>query len=81
LVAHAPTERPRLLPRNRTVGVRAERFAADKHWLTDVLAGAAVGVAVGVFVPLVFHSAIDDPARSTPAVGTRPPLPLVAIAW
>jgi membrane-associated phospholipid phosphatase len=40
------------------------RIAAAKHWLTDVLAGMALGVAVGVAVPLVFHKIQDDP---TPA--------------
>jgi membrane-associated phospholipid phosphatase len=32
------------------------RIAADRHWLTDVLLGMAVGVAMGVAVPLLFHS-------------------------
>jgi membrane-associated phospholipid phosphatase len=57
------------------------RIAADKHWLTDVLVGAAVGAAVGVFVPLAFHSAVDDPAKVTSTIGMRGPLPVVAIAW
>lgn len=33
------------------------RIAADKHWLTDVLAGAAVGSLVGWAVPYLFHRA------------------------
>jgi membrane-associated phospholipid phosphatase len=34
------------------------RVAADRHWATDVLAGAAVGTAVGLSVPLlVMHPA------------------------
>lgn len=32
------------------------RVAADKHWLTDVLAGAAVGSTVGVGVPLLHRA-------------------------
>ena len=31
------------------------RIAADKHYLSDVLVGAAVGAAFGVGVPLLFH--------------------------
>ena len=31
------------------------RIAADRHYLTDVLAGAALGSAMGVAVPLIFH--------------------------
>ncbi len=33
------------------------RVAADKHWLTDVGAGALVGAAIGVAVPLLLHRA------------------------
>jgi len=31
------------------------RVAADLHWTTDVLAGAAVGTGIGVLVPLLGH--------------------------
>lgn len=31
------------------------RIAADKHYLTDVLAGLVVGAAIGVGLPLLFH--------------------------
>jgi membrane-associated phospholipid phosphatase len=31
------------------------RLAADRHWLTDVATGAAVGTAIGVAVPRLFH--------------------------
>lgn len=31
------------------------RIAADRHYLTDVIAGAALGTAVGIAVPLLFH--------------------------
>lgn len=39
------------------------RIAADKHWLTDVLTAMVVGIGIGVAVPYVFHSAVDDRAR------------------
>ena len=48
------------------------RVAADEHWLTDVLAGAAVGTASGVAVPLlVLRPASAQPSRVTlaPAPG------------
>jgi membrane-associated phospholipid phosphatase len=32
------------------------RIAADKHWLTDVVTAVVVGTAVGIFVPVAFHS-------------------------
>ncbi len=32
------------------------RIAADMHWATDVLVGAASGTAVGVALPLIVHS-------------------------
>jgi membrane-associated phospholipid phosphatase len=41
------------------------RIAADKHYLTDVLAGAVFGSAVGLVVPLLFHRA--------PAASMEPP--------
>ena len=31
------------------------RMAADEHWLSDVVAAAAVGAGLGVAVPLFFH--------------------------
>lgn len=38
------------------------RVGADAHWLTDVLAGAAVGTAMGVAVPRLLHG--REPARA-----------------
>lgn len=32
------------------------RMAADRHYFTDVLAGGALGTAIGAAVPLLFHS-------------------------
>jgi len=37
------------------------RMAADKHWLTDVLVGAATGTAIGLAVPWL-HRRSDGPA-------------------
>jgi membrane-associated phospholipid phosphatase len=34
-------------------------MAGDAHWLTDVLAGAAAGIAVGVAVPKLLHGPED----------------------
>ena len=35
------------------------RIAADRHWTTDVLAGAAVGTATGLVVPLLAYQPVD----------------------
>jgi membrane-associated phospholipid phosphatase len=48
------------------------RIASDNHWLTDVVAGAAVGTAVGLTLPgVVLHRASDGGAAVTmyPAPG------------
>ncbi len=47
------------------VGTAVLRVAADMHWATDVLAGAAVGVAVGVALPSLLHR------RASPAATPR----------
>jgi membrane-associated phospholipid phosphatase len=44
------------------------RLAAEKHWLSDVLVGAAVGTAVGFTVPLLHRKTGDLPVR----VGAMP---------
>ncbi len=49
------------------VSVPYFRMAADRHYLTDVLVGAAVGTAVGIGVPLAFHGRV--PAEVTLSVG------------
>jgi membrane-associated phospholipid phosphatase len=57
------------------------RVAADKHWLTDVLAGAVVGGAIGFAVPFFFHP-IEDRARppvSDALFATR--LPVLTFEW
>ena len=41
------------------------RIAADKHYLSDVMIGALVGSAIGVGVPLIFHSPTGDGSSSS----------------
>jgi membrane-associated phospholipid phosphatase len=55
------------------------RLAADKHYLTDVLAGALLGSAVGVVVPLVFHGRAD--VASAPALPSSPQPATVSFVW
>lgn len=47
------------------------RMAADKHWFSDVLIGAAVGAATGWALPTFFHGRAGEPPRVTLA-----PMPL-----
>jgi membrane-associated phospholipid phosphatase len=55
------------------------RMAADKHYLTDVLTGVAVGSLVGWAVPYFFHR---PDRRGAPQAGDLFPAPGgVAIAW
>jgi membrane-associated phospholipid phosphatase len=43
------------------------RMAADKHWMSDVLVGAAIGSAFSIAIPLVFHGREGGPVvRVTP---------------
>jgi membrane-associated phospholipid phosphatase len=41
------------------------RIAADRHYFTDVLAGAAIGYGIGAAVPWLFH----QPTRASSALG------------
>jgi len=51
------------------------RIAADRHWTTDVLVGAAVGSAAGFGLPLLLHGRRD--AAGSGAAGLQlTPLPL-----
>lgn len=43
------------------------RIAADKHYFTDVLTGAAVGSAIGIAVPTLFHHHLGESATVVPA--------------
>ena len=54
------------------------RMAADKHYLSDNIAGAAVGSLIGWAVPYLFHR----PGKGAPQAGDLLPAPGgVAIAW
>jgi membrane-associated phospholipid phosphatase len=59
------------------------RIAADKHWLTDVLVGMAIGTAVGIVVPYVFHRPDDESGTSTFVRRSSPvlPGPMLGMAW
>lgn len=43
------------------------RIAADKHWLTDILVGSAIGGLVGWAVPWIFHPPVPAPSTGTGA--------------
>lgn len=49
-------------------GVGWLRMAGDAHWLTDVLAGAAVGTAMGVLVPRLLHGREAEAGTARPAL-------------
>jgi membrane-associated phospholipid phosphatase len=36
------------------------RLAADRHYFTDLMAGAALGIGTGIAVPLIFHRPIGE---------------------
>jgi membrane-associated phospholipid phosphatase len=47
------------------------RVAADRHYFTDVLAGAAIGTVVGGGIPLFFHPPVPGDAAAAWARRTR----------
>jgi membrane-associated phospholipid phosphatase len=47
------------------------RIAADRHYFTDVLAGAAIGTVVGGGVPLLFHRPVESDAAASWLQRTR----------
>jgi len=53
------------------------RIAADQHFLTDILVGAAVGGLVGWAIPRIFHS--PSPTPSTGAALRMPPVGLMLV--
>jgi membrane-associated phospholipid phosphatase len=53
------------------------RIAADQHFLTDILVGAAMGGLVGWAVPRIFHS--PSPTPSTGAALRMPPVGLTLV--
>jgi membrane-associated phospholipid phosphatase len=51
------------------------RVAADRHWLTDVLSGAALGTGIGIGLPLLLHRKAPEPdGRSATIIVTPVPL-------
>jgi len=52
------------------------RIAADKHYLTDVLTGAAIGSAIGVAAPRLLHPREREGGAAAPARVTFVPLPV-----
>lgn len=57
------------------------RIAAAKHWLTDVLAGMALGAMVGVAVPLVLHKVQDEPTPASPGGASMTNSVTLAFPW
>ena len=47
------------------------RVAADRHYFTDVLAGAAIGTLVGGGIPLLFHPPVPGAVAAASARLTR----------
>ena len=47
------------------------RMAADKHWLTDVLAGAGTGTAIGLVVPSLHRNRSHADAMSLSVVPSQ----------
>lgn len=48
------------------------RIAADRHYFTDNLAGAAIGLGIGAGIPLVFHGRRARPWYQPTMLGTSP---------
>jgi len=50
------------------------RIAGDAHYATDVLAGAAIGAAIGIAIPMLFHREVltDEAAVPRRATGREP---------
>jgi membrane-associated phospholipid phosphatase len=48
------------------------RMAADRHWLTDVLTGAALGTGIGIAVPLLLHRKPRGPDGPTTMIIVTP---------
>jgi membrane-associated phospholipid phosphatase len=59
------------------------RIAADRHWFSDVLMGAGLGIAIGALVPLWLHPSLPAAPASAPSSGATPSVvvPLAAGLW
>ncbi len=51
------------------------RIGADKHYFSDVTIGALVGTAIGVGIPLIFHSPSDDHSSNPPSASVQAIVP------
>jgi len=56
------------------------RVLSGMHFMTDVLAGAAIGSLIGVLLPLA-HSAYSGPTLGSTAVVPKVLLPLVTVSY
>ena len=56
------------------------RVLSGMHFMTDVLAGAAIGSLIGVLLPLA-HSAYSGPTLGSTAVAPKVLLPLVTVSY
>jgi membrane-associated phospholipid phosphatase len=66
-----------------TLGVATAytRVAADRHYFTDTLAGAAIGTLTGAAVPLLFHRPVASASAPTLTVAPIPHGRLVGVSW
>lgn len=69
-----------------SVATAYTRIAADRHYFTDVLAGAAIGTVVGGGIPLLFHRPRGERATGflDRATLTATPVPrdhMVGVGW
>jgi membrane-associated phospholipid phosphatase len=60
--------------------VSYSRIAADRHYLTDVLTGGAMGMAIGFAVPYFFHRSSESRAPKV-ALAALPKGGYLAVSW
>jgi membrane-associated phospholipid phosphatase len=60
--------------------VSYSRIAADRHYLTDVLTGGAMGMAIGFAVPYFFHRSSESRAPKV-ALAALPKGAYLAVSW
>ena len=83
----ASMRRYRLAPWVWAVGLSAAaatgwlRIAADKHYFTDVVAGAAMGSAFGLGVPYLLHRPGDRAGAARPGIFAQGRSIVLAGAW
>jgi membrane-associated phospholipid phosphatase len=57
------------------------RIAADRHYFTDVLAGAAIGTVIGGGVPLLFHRPRGAPRSLSFFAAPAPRGQVIGVGW